>query len=181
LDFWEDWFERRPLRRFMREIDRAFEEMFREMSSSLPKELFKERKMPDGSVVRTFGPVVYGYSMTVGPDGVPRVRTFGNVKPGMPFPRAVEQREPLVDVITGKDVVRLVAELPGVEKKDIDLRVTEDRVTISVDTPERKYYKEVDLPAKVDPKSADAFFHNGLLDVTLKRKEEKPGDRVEVK
>ena len=181
MDFWEDWFERRPLRRFMREIDRAFEEMFREMSSSLPKELFKERKMPDGSVVRTFGPVVYGYSMTVGPDGVPRVRTFGNVKPGMPFPRAVEQREPLVDVITGKDVVRLVAELPGVEKKDIDLRVTEDRVTISVDTPERKYYKEVDLPAKVDPKSADAFFHNGLLDVTLKRKEEKPGDRVEVK
>ncbi|MEM2874410.1 MAG: archaeal heat shock protein Hsp20 [Candidatus Hadarchaeales archaeon] len=181
MDFWEDWFERRPFRRLFREIDRAFEEMFKEMSSGLPKELFRERRMPDGSTVKTFGPVVYGYSMTIGPDGVPRVRTFGNVKPGMPVPKPMEYREPLVEVITGKDVIRVVAELPGVEKKDIDLRVKEDRVTISVDTPERRYYKEVELPAPVDPKSADAFFQSGVLDVTLRRKEERPGDRIEVK
>jgi len=181
MDFWDEWFGRRSFRRFMREIDRMFEEMFKEMSTTLPKELFREKKMPDGSTVRRFGPMVYGYSMSIGPDGVPRVRTFGNMKPGVSMPRATEYREPLVDVITGKDVVRVVAELPGVEKKDIDLRVKEDRVTISVDTPERKYYKDVELPVPVDPKSADAFFQSGVLDLTLKRKEERPGDRVEVK
>jgi HSP20 family protein len=42
--------------------------------------------------------------------------------------------------------------VPGVEKLDIHLNGTEIVLTISVNIPQRKYYKEVDLPAKVDPK-----------------------------
>jgi HSP20 family protein len=42
--------------------------------------LVREYITPEGGEVREVGPVVYGYSMTVGPDGKPRVREFGNVK-----------------------------------------------------------------------------------------------------
>jgi HSP20 family protein len=180
--FWEDWFKRGSFSRIFREMDRAFEEMFKEFSASMPKELYKERKLPDGSVVKTFGPMIYGYSMTIGPDGKPHVRTFGNVTPGIPFPKLSERREPLVEVVPTPYHIRVLAELPGVEKKDIDLRATETELTISVDTEERKYQKTVELPDKVDPKSADATFRNGVLEVILKRVEgKKPGEHVSIK
>ena len=58
--------------------------------------------------------------------------------------------------------------------KDIELSGTEDKLTISVDTPERKYFKEVELPTKVDPKKATSEYKNGVLDITVpKKKEEK--------
>lgn len=181
--FWEEfeeWLRRRPFGRMFRTLDRAFEEMFREFSTMMPQELFRERKFPDGSVVRTFGPIVYGYTMTIGPDGKPYISTFGNVRPGLERP--TERREPIIDVIPGPYVIRVIAELPGVDKSDIDLRTTEDKLMISVDTEERKYYREVELPAKVDPKSADATYRNGVLEVILKRLEEKkPGEKVDIK
>ena len=46
----------------------------------LPKELVREYQTPEGEKVREVGPIVYGYSMTIGPDGKPHVREFGNVK-----------------------------------------------------------------------------------------------------
>ena len=45
-----------------------------------PKELVREYQTPEGEKVREVGPIVYGYSMTIGPDGKPHVREFGNVK-----------------------------------------------------------------------------------------------------
>ena len=45
-----------------------------------PKELIREYETSDGGKVREVGPIVYGYSMTIGPDGKPHVREFGNVK-----------------------------------------------------------------------------------------------------
>ena len=43
------------------------------------------------------GPYYYGYTMTIGPDGKPVVKEYGNVKPGL-LPTA-DTREPLVDTI----------------------------------------------------------------------------------
>ncbi|MGQ9460697.1 MAG: archaeal heat shock protein Hsp20 [Candidatus Bathyarchaeaceae archaeon] len=124
-------------------------------------------------------PYVYGFSMSVGPDGKPVIREFGNVESGHGGPRIREEREPLVDIMeVGKEVV-ILAELPGVERDDINLNATEDHLTISVDTAERKYHKELTLPAMVDPKSAQASYKNGVLEVRL-RKLEKPfkGERI---
>jgi len=177
----DDWFWP-SFRRFKREIDRMFESIFREMSARMPKELFQEKVLPDGTRVRTFGPFVYGYSMTVGPDGIPKIRTFGNIKPEGPFFAPSDVREPIVDVVTTPNIVRVTAELPGVKKEDIELYGTERTLTISVNTPGRKYYKEVELPVRVDPKSAEATYSDGLLEVTLKRlEEEKKGERIEIR
>ena len=45
-----------------------------------PEELVREYQAPDGTKVREVGPIVYGYSMTIGPDGKPHISQFGNVK-----------------------------------------------------------------------------------------------------
>jgi len=179
-----EWFKRRSRfrffgDRFFEDFDRMMEDMLKEMSSFGPKELVRERKLPDGSTVREMGPFVYGYSMTVGPDGKPVIREFGNVKPSLkqtPFgpakPRleVKEEREPLVDTVVDQNTVKVVAELPGVERSEINLEGTESSLTISVNNPDRKYYKELELPAEVDPNSSKASYKNGVLEVVLSRK-----------
>src|SRR3989304_1293319 len=59
-------------------------------------------------------PFVYGFSMSVGPDGRPVIREFGNVEPTARGPLLKEEREPLVDVIDSNGEVGVVSGLPGV-------------------------------------------------------------------
>ena len=59
------------------------------------------------------------------------------------------------------------SELRGVEKTDIKLHGTDDSLTISVDTPQSKYYKEVELPSKVRIKEAKSTYKNGVLEVVI--------------
>jgi len=131
---------------------------------------------------RIYGPHVYGFSMSIGPDGRPVIREFGNVQPGRFGPQLREEREPLIDIMEEKEDVVIVAELPGVEKEDISLHATEDQLTISVDNPNRRYHKEMPLPTKVDHRSARASYKNGVLEVRLRKLEAKraEGERIHV-
>ena len=157
--------------RIFREMEKRMEEEFREFTENVPKDYIKERKLPDGSTVKEFGPFVYGYSMKIGPDGKPEIREFGNIKKSLKGPQVKEEREPLVDVVDANSEIRVVVELPGVEKTDIKLHGTEDSLEISVDTPQYKYYKEVALPAKVKVKDAKSAYKNGVLEVVLPKAE----------
>jgi len=194
-DWWSRWFKKRQpfFRGSLWDIDETFKEMeemmakeFEELSKRAPEDLLRERTLPDGTKMKSWGPFVYGYSVTVGPDGKPKVREFGNFKAetrmGKPYMDVKEKREPLADVINTDGEVRVIVELPGVEKKDIKLSGTEDKLTISVDTPEHKYFKEVELPAKVDSKKATSKYKNGVLDIAVpKKKEEKPkGETINI-
>lgn len=160
-----------------RQMDEIIQKEFDELTKKVPRTLIRERTLPDGSKVNEWGPFVYGYSVTIGPDGKPQIREFGNVKPeakfGKPQLNIKEEREPLIDIIPTNGEIRVIAELPGVDKKDIKLHGTERSLTISVDVPQRKYYKEIDLPSKVDPKNAHSSYKNGVLEVTIKKIEEK--------
>jgi HSP20 family protein len=116
--------------------------------------------------------VVYGFSMHTGQDGKPVMEEFGNVPSGGGGQLSGE-REPLVDVIDGKDEVTVIAELPGVDKKDIDIDAGEESLTIRVDKEGRRYHKELMMPAAVDPDTIKAAYKNGVLEVKLKRKDAK--------
>jgi HSP20 family protein len=83
-----------------------------------------------------------------------------------------EEREPLVDVLEQEKTVSIIAELPGVEKSDIQLHTTETTLTLSVNTPQRKYYKQITLPTTVDPKKAQSRYKNGVLKVTMQKRQE---------
>jgi HSP20 family protein len=185
-DDFQEWFKRRMKRPprdpwvfgdaddVFKEMEKMMEEQFKEFTTRIPKEYVRERQLPDGTKTREWGPFVYGYSVTIGPDGKPVVREFGNVQKGrFGQPEVKEEREPLVDVISTDGEIKVVVEIPGVEKKDIKLHGTEDALTISVDTEERKYFKEVQLPEKVNPKTATSNYKNGVLEVTLQKIEKK--------
>lgn len=160
------------------DIDHLFDKMFEEMTQRLPKDLIKEKKLPGGGTIKKIGPFVYGYSMTIGPDGKPVVREFGNIKPSLsrtpsgsrePSLQYMKKREPLVDLIEDDSTIRVVVEVPGVEKEDIVLTCTEKTLIISVDTEKRKYFKKINLPVEVDPKVGKANCNNGVLEVTLSK------------
>src|SRR6266496_6820802 len=63
-----------------KEMERQFEQQFKDIENKAPKDLVKEYETSTGGKVREYGPFVYGYSMTIGSDGKPKVREFGNVK-----------------------------------------------------------------------------------------------------
>ena len=165
--FFRDWgFD--DFDKIFEEMEKMMEEEFNDFASQVPKDYVRERKLPDGSTAREFGPFVYGYSIKVGPDGKPEIREFGNVKPRKNgLPHVQEEREPLVDVVETDGEIHVVAELPGVEKKEIKLSGTEDTLTIVVDNAQRKYFKEVSLPEKVRVREARSRYKNGVLEVTL--------------
>ena len=167
----------------MKEMEEMFSREFEEFSKRVPEELVRERDLPGGGKVKEWGPFIYGYSLTIGPDGKPQIREFGSIKPssrlGMKRLDVKEEREPLVDVLDSDEEIRVVAELPGVEKDDIKLTGTANSLTISVDTPNRKYYREVDLPAEVNSKEAKSSYKNGILEVSLAKISVKKGPKGE--
>lgn len=153
-----------------------FQKLFRDMQKNLQDAFRNMGEDPSKGFVS-------GFSVRMGPDGKPHVNTFGN-KPkvnreGNVPSIGADEREPLTDVIEDNESIAITMEIPGVDKKDIDLNMTEERLEISVDNDQRKYHKRVKLPAKVDPSTTKATYTNGILDVTVK-KLEKGDDGVRI-
>ncbi|RZN37269.1 MAG: Hsp20/alpha crystallin family protein [Methanophagales archaeon ANME-1-THS] len=150
-----------------------FEEMARKLEEGMPEELrgfMTEEKTPEGKVKR-YGPFIYGFSYTKEPGKEPEIKEFGNIKASHrriePFPNG--EREPLVDVIDHGDSYEVVAELPGVEKKDIKLHAADDTLEIRTENG-RRYFKEVAFKTLVKPETAKATYKNGVLSVRIKKK-----------
>ncbi len=110
---------------------------------------------------------VYGFSVKVGLGGEPTVETFGNIRKGEDGPVVEEVREPLVDVFDEKEAIRVIAELPGVEANDIKVELEGDILTLAAEGKDRKYTKEVLLPAKGKRESLKSSYRNGILEVTV--------------
>ncbi len=179
--FFDEWHHGWDFPSFTSDIFDEFEEQFRRTQQYMNR-VFRDAMSGKVPSPEKGGPYVYGWSLRVGPDGKPHFEEFGNVpKTGGTGPQQLESREPLVDVIEGKDSISVTAEVPGVEKKDIDLEVTENTLTIKVDKDSRKYYKEVELPSEVDANSAKASYQNGILDIELKKaKPKRKGKKVSI-
>ncbi|WP_338727173.1 Hsp20/alpha crystallin family protein [Haladaptatus sp. DJG-WS-42] len=77
-----------------------------------------------------------------------------------------------VSVYEEDDVVRVIADLPGVEKDQIDLKCDGKTLTIAAESETREYDEHVSLPVRVDEHSATATYNNGVLEVTLQRAED---------
>lgn len=109
--------------------------------------------------------------------------------PAVPeFARRMEMRLPRVDVIDRDDEVMVRAETPGVDKKDLDISVTGNTVTIKGQSSREEreergdYYRSeisrgsfsrtVSLPAEVDGGQARASFKDGMLELVLPKKPE---------
>ncbi len=151
---WKD--SRKTEKGFFEEFEREFEQI-NELMSRMMTSLGKE-------------PQVYGFSVQVGPEGVPHIERFGNL---IPVGKDHDVREPFTSsIINEKDnELNITAEMPGVGKEDIEVIAAENEVVIKAEGSGRKYYKSMAVPSPVDPDSAKAKYNNGVLEVTLRLKE----------
>ncbi|HVE82623.1 MAG TPA: archaeal heat shock protein Hsp20 [Myxococcales bacterium] len=110
---------------------------------------------------------VYGFSVRVGNGGPPRIEKFGNVQDSGRGPVVEEAREPMVDVFDEDQHLLVVAELPGVDAADIRFEVKEDVLNLDASRGDRKYRKEVLLPAAVKAEEATSSYRNGVFEIRL--------------
>lgn len=118
-------------------------------------------------------------------------RPFSLLRPSW-FPRIglpeIEEVTPTVDVFEEGDDVVVKAELPGMGKEDIDVKVTDDLITISGEkkkeekVEKKNYYRmersygsftrSLRLPTEVQTEKATAKFKDGVLEVRIPKTEE---------
>jgi HSP20 family protein len=115
---------------------------------------------------------IYGFTVKVGlGDDRPRVEPFGNIRQDRKSGHTVVQevREPVVDVFEEEDHVLVVAEMPGVSVEDVRITVEDDLLTISAERGDKKYRKEVLLPASFAREKAQVACHNGVVEIKCMR------------
>lgn len=109
---------------------------------------------------------------------------------------ATKKISPAIELSDDKEHVFLKAELPGVEKENLDIQVSEDYISLSGEYSNKKECKDekgrvycselsqgsfirtVPLPESVDYKAAKAEFENGMLNITVPKLKEKEGEKV---
>jgi len=84
---------------------------------------------------------------------------------------SMEIREPLTDLFEEENIIRIFAELPGEEEKDIKLNFTKDKIEIKG----RKFQKTIDFPTEnIDKDKVTSKYKNGVLEVTIPKKRHEP-------
>ncbi len=111
---------------------------------------------------------IYGFSIrTLG--GKPVIDTFGNIRESGQGATVEEVREPLADVFDEKDHILVVVELPGIPEDKLKVELNGDIINLSAESADRKYAREILLPAKVKPGSMKTSYRNGILEITLQK------------
>ncbi|MBN2443047.1 MAG: Hsp20/alpha crystallin family protein [Spirochaetales bacterium] len=101
-----------------------------------------------------------------------------------------------IDVIETADDIVVTCELPGINEKDLDVSITSNVLTIKgkkaedQETKKGKYYRKetwsggfqrtISLPGSVDSEKIVAGLKNGMLTVTLPKKEEAKPKQISV-
>jgi HSP20 family protein len=128
---------------------------------------------------------------------------FGGGIWNMPMRRSLPEsltvkthRQPYIDIVeTDKEIVA-TAEMPGLNKEDIHINLTNDRLELSTETKneeekkgkdyiyrERRsgsYYRMVSLPSSIDVSNAKASYNNGILEIKMPKIEVKKKTSVNV-
>jgi len=103
------------------------------------------------------------------------------------IPMFAEGKLPKVDIIDNDNDILIRAELPGVDKKDLDISMTDNSVTIKANTSyenkeekgnyyrtkieQGQYCRTLTLPAVVDIEQAKSTFKKGVLELTAPKVE----------
>ncbi len=98
---------------------------------------------------------------------------------GAPVPTLEPPTEakPVAEISVSPGFVYVTVELPGAPKDSLDIQATDSSLRVVAPRVGAASYRiEVDLPVRVDPASAKATYRNGILDMTLRRRNPPGGD-----
>ncbi|MFZ3166308.1 MAG: hypothetical protein WA130_01750 [Candidatus Methanoperedens sp.] len=128
-----------------------------------------EKKERTGEIKTPAGKAMCGFSVHMGGKSL-QVEHVGNVMPETKKGVEVdEMREPFVDIFEELQSIEVIAELPGVEEKEISHEIKENLLIIKASGVNRKYSKEVQLPCNVT--LLKTAYKNGVFKLTLKKKD----------
>ena len=101
-----------------------------------------------------------------------------------------------MDVYREKDELVVKAEIPGIKKKDLEITLEDDVLSIKAEKQQEEvnedttyytrgrhfgqYFRSMSLPFHVDSEKITASFRNGLLEIRLPKAEEAKSKRIEV-
>jgi HSP20 family protein len=105
---------------------------------------------------------------------------------------------PNIEISDTDKAIEVSAEMPGLERKDVEISIEDDTLTIrgekkveenqkdknNVQLSERSYgvfYRVLELPPGVDPSSVQATMSNGILKVTIPKPAKSEPKKIEVK
>lgn len=159
-----------------RNRDNPFDKIFKQMNQAM-QNMHEEmqRMMQD---MQDNGADIKGYTVTKLPGQEPRVMSFGDTGDAFHDHPASPTESTHVDVMDEGDEIHVVADMPGVEKNQIELTVNGSRLHIQADSEDRSYDERVDLGASVDPETAEATYNNGVVQVTLEKTDS--GKNIEI-
>lgn len=123
--------------------------------------------------------------------------TFGDI--GITaFPSDNSVLPPAVELLEKDGCLKLKAQLPGIDKKDIDVEISENSVRIKAEMHQEeeitrencykneirygKFLRNINLPYEVDSSKAKAEFKNGILSIKIPKSEElkKKSKKIEI-
>jgi HSP20 family protein len=147
---------RKNLRDMLDELDKYFEEFEKDVQDVVRNSISAVHSQTE--------PYVAGFSFRLGPEGRPNVQFFGDSPlhhDGFRSPMS----EQILDEKNG--LLRLVLDMPGVEKSDINVEATEDSAVVTAERGPRKYKADIDLKAQVKPDGGKAEYKNGVLEISF--------------
>jgi HSP20 family protein len=110
---------------------------------------------------------IYGFTVKVGLGGdKPVVESFGNIRRNEAGRTVVQEvREPVADVFDEQDHVLVVVEMPGISVEDVAFEVAGDVLSITAAKGDKKYRKEVLLPASFSREQLRLSCNHGVLEI----------------
>ncbi|ERG88718.1 MAG: molecular chaperone, small heat shock protein [halophilic archaeon J07HX5] len=93
----------------------------------------------------------------------------GNFRVEHPAGASESSRDVHVDIQETESEIRVIADVPGVERDAIELQCDGKTLSLNAAGPEREYNEQVSLPGRVDEHSASATYNNGVLEVAFDR------------
>jgi HSP20 family protein len=103
------------------------------------------------------------------------------------FPELPSLRIPAMDIYEDRDKYEITAEVPGLNKNDIDINLINNSIEIKAERKEereikkenyirkergrKKYYRKIPLPKNIDKKEIDASFANGIITLVIPKVE----------
>jgi len=148
--------KRKNLRDMLDELDKYFEDFEKEIQETVRSAISTARSQSH--------PFVAGFSFKLGPEGKPSIQVFGD----RPL-RGDGYRSPMSEQILDEKakLLRLVLDMPGVEKSDIRVDATENSAVVVAERGDRKYKADLALKAEVVPDTGKAEYKNGVLEISL--------------
>ncbi|MCW4022686.1 MAG: Hsp20/alpha crystallin family protein [Candidatus Bathyarchaeota archaeon] len=184
-DFWSRWFRKKDeqpknkndesgeIEEIINKIEKMLDTKFKELSETSLNDPKKREPISSEQKNKSFGHFIYGYSVTLGLDGEPRIRRLGSISPKMCPKKSKfdEQWDLLIDVISLDKEIQVVMELPGVTKKEIQVKGLPDHIIVVADSLKFNYYKKIPMPCIIDPESIKTKYINGVLEINLNKAE----------